>query len=318
MHKARYNSLCLDLSLQPTGPLLIKSGQFAADPSLPDMQFVRTFRAGAGETIYIPGSSLKGVVRSFVEKALRTLDANCPPGPADDKSWRWACASFEAKKEERKDKSKWNCPQFLNELAEERHKELQSCEIYRYSCGACRTFGHTRLRGRASFTDLYPESDVKTETRYGVAISRLTHAVAQGPFEMEVVVAGSFSGQLVLENYELWQLGLVAAAIEAMNQGLLKLGFGKNRGFGHVRLQVKQAMIDEVVPLGQSTAIRGLVSFVDEQARQSYRLFGPELLTGLPEPQTRELGGFYERRMYDAAGWQAISAKAIAALQAGG
>jgi hypothetical protein len=51
---------------------------------------------------------------------------------------------------------------------------------------------------------------------------------------------------------------------------------------------------------------------------QSYRLFGPELLTGLPEPQTRELGGFYERRMYDAAGWQAISAKAIAALQAGG
>jgi hypothetical protein len=169
MHKARYNSLCLDLSLQPTGPLLIKSGQFAADPSLPDMQFVRTFRAGAGETIYIPGSSLKGVVRSFVEKALRTLDANCPPGPADDKSWRWACASFEAKKEERKDKSKWNCPQFLNELAEERHKELQSCEIYRYSCGACRTFGHTRLRGRASFTDLYPESDVKTETRYGVS-----------------------------------------------------------------------------------------------------------------------------------------------------
>lgn len=297
MHKARYNSLCLNLSLQPAGPLLIKSGQFSADPSLPDMQFVRTCRAGVGETVYIPGASLKGVVRSFVEKALRTLDKR--------DSWRWACPTFPSEK--------GSC---ANQLLEVQLQEVRkSNEIYASSCGACRTFGHTRLRGRASFNDLYPEGEVKTETRYGVAVSRLTHAVAQGPFEIEVAVAGSFAGQVILENYELWQLGLIATAIAAMNQGLLKVGFGKNRGFGQVQLKVEQVMIEEVAPVGEPTSIRGLAAFVDEETRTNYKLYEPELLADVPKPQQGENLGFYERRTYDAGGWQTISAKAIAALQ---
>jgi len=274
--------------------LLVKAGGVSANPSLPDMQFVRTYRAGVGETVYIPGSSLKGVVRGFVEKALRTLD--------DPNSWRWACPTF---------------PDERRSCAKRLEKEENSATVYRRSCGACRIFGHTRLRGRAAFTDLFPTDEVTTEIRYGVAISRLTHAVAHGPFEMEVAVAGTFKGHLVLENYEIWQLGLVALALEAMNQGLVKVGFGKNRGFGEVEVRVTEARMDEVASAADISVLRGLGAFVNGSEQQNYGLFPPETLEGLPAPKKRADLGIYYRRIYDPEGWQAIAQKALAALSAG-
>src|SRR5690606_16741841 len=145
MHSARYNVLRLELRLEPAGPLLIKAGGYAADPSLPDMSFVRTARADGQETVYIPGSSVKGVLRGFVEQALRTID--------DRQGWMWACPTFPSNAE--------SCGKRLE-------KEERSCEVYRQSCGACRLFGHTRLRGRLAVTDLMPAGEVRTETRYGV------------------------------------------------------------------------------------------------------------------------------------------------------
>ncbi|MGC8946811.1 MAG: RAMP superfamily CRISPR-associated protein [Anaerolineae bacterium] len=291
MHKTRYNALSLTFRLSPKGPLLIKAGGISADPSLPDMQFVRTFHPQKGETVYIPGSSLKGVVRGFVEKALRTLD--------DRASWRWACATF---------------PDEDESCAKRLEKEESSAVIYRKSCGVCRIFGHTRLKGRASFTDLLPVDEVKTEIRYGVAISRLSHAVAHGPFEMEVVVSGAFEGHLVLENFEIWQLGLVALALESMNQGLIKVGFGKNRGFGEMAVTVQQACLDEVASGVETTAWRGLAAFVSEEEQKGYGLAAPPSLSDMPQPAKVEAAGLYTRRLYGPDQWVQITHKAVEAL----
>jgi len=309
MHKARYNLLRLNLEISPAGPLLIKSGGFSTDPSPPDMQFVRTPRAGVGESLFIPGSSMKGVVRSFVEKALRTID--------DRSSWRWACPTFEKKKGEDQEP---NCAQRMKGESGEKERakrELASCDIYKESCGACKLFGSTLLRGRLAFTDMLPADGVKieTETRYGVAISRLSHAVAQGPFEMEVAVSGSFSGQVILENYEIWQMGVLAAALESMNHGQLKVGFGKNRGFGQVRVNINDASVEEIAPVNDRHALRGLGRFVrDDEERENYGLAEPYLLEGLTEPREAKGAGFYEIRSYDSAGWKAIAENAIQAL----
>ncbi len=316
MHKTRYNALHLTVRIRPKGPLLIKAGGISANPALPDMQFVRTFHPDRGETVHIPGSSLKGVVRGFVERALRTVDPNPDkPGPQHHKGWRWACATFEARKEEREDRTKWNCPQFLAEI-KPKDRELTSPEIYANSCGACRIFGHTRLRGRLSFTDFFPVEEVRTEIRYGVAISRLTHAVAHGPFEMEVAVSGTFEGHLVLENFEIWQLGLVATALSAMNQGLVKVGFGKNRGFGEVEMEVQEAWVDEVVVNYQPQRLRGLMAFVDDATAQAYGLFPPDALDLRNGPEfTREKPlGVYTRRVYDTQGWNKLARLAIQSL----
>lgn len=293
MHKTRYNALSLTLHLSPKGPLLIKAGGTSADPTLPDMQFVRTYHPQKGETVYIPGSSLKGVVRGFVEKALRTV--------GDNTSWRWACATFPDEDE--------SCAKKLGQ-------EGNSATIYKKSCGACRIFGHTRLKGRSSFTDLLPVGEVKTEIRYGVAISRLSHAVAHGPFEMEVAVSGTFEGHLVLENFEIWQLGLLALALESMNQGLVKVGFGKNRGFGEVAVTVQETRLDEVASGIQPTVWRGLAAFVSEDDRKNYGLSDPASISGMPDPSKVEAAGLYTRRLYGPEQWSQIAQKAVEALSA--
>ena len=316
MHKTRYNALRLTLEIRQRGPLLIKAGGLSADPTLPDMQFVRTYHAGKGETVYIPGSSLKGVVRGFTEKILRTIDPlPQQPGPDPRKQWKWACAAFESK-EEKQDKRMWNCPQFLGEQ-KPKDRDLFSWEVYACSCGACRMFGHTRLKGRTAFTDFMPATEIKTEIRYGVAISRLSHAVAQGPFEMEIAVDGTFKGYLLLENYELWQLGLLALALESMNQGLVKVGFGKNRGFGEVAATVTEAQVEEAGLQNDPNALRGLAAFVTDEERNRYGLYEPIRLNGLPAPaQSLDLG-IYQRRVYDTQGWQSIARRAMEALREG-
>jgi len=314
MHKTRYNALHLRLQIRPKGPLLIKAGGISANPALLDMQFVRTFHPDLGETVYIPGSSLKGVVRGFVEKALRTLDTSGQPGPSPTKKWKWACATFKAKKEEKKDRKKWSCPQFLEEIKPP-NRELTSSEIYANSCGACRIFGHTRLRGRLSFTDFFPVEDVRTEIRYGVAISRLTQAVVSGAlFEMEVAVSGTFEGTLVLENFEIWQLGLLTTALEAMNLGLLKVGFGKNRGFGEVEARIVEAQVEEIITGYQKDHLRGLRAFVSNDEAQKYGLYLPAALEGVPEPQEEEPLGLYMRRRYSEEAWATIARRALQAL----
>ncbi|HXF69763.1 MAG TPA: RAMP superfamily CRISPR-associated protein [Thermoflexus sp.] len=319
MHKARYNALVLKLQIRPRSPLLIKAGGISANPTLPDMPFVRTFHAQKGETLYIPGSSLKGVVRGFVEKVLRTLDTSGRPGPDEAKQWRWACATFEARDEERHDRNKWNCPQFLDEvltkIRNQEERDLYSWEIYRYSCGACRLFGHTRLKGRVSFTDFLPVDEVRTEIRYGVAISRLSHAVAHGPFEAEIAVAGTFEGRLVLENFELWQAGLLALALESMNQGLVQVGFGKNRGFGEVDVRVAEAVLDEAANGAHPTVWRGLGAFVSEEEQRKYGLAAPHRVNGMPEGRVEPLG-LYFRRVYTDAQWPQIARPLIQQITA--
>jgi CRISPR-associated RAMP protein (TIGR02581 family) len=266
--------------------LLIKSGTLSLDPSLPDMQFVRTM-AGSGATVFIPGSSLKGVFRSFSEKVLRTLYQD------------WACDPL----------STSSCGKKLQD-------EKDTAKVYRESCCACRLYGNTRLKGRVAFTDAFPEGEVKTEVRFGVAISRLSNAVAHGPFDMEIVVAALFRGHLTLENFTVGQLGLLALTVYALNEGLIKIGFGKNRGFGEVSLTVRQATLDLVkTPAGiPPDQLWGVGCFVTGQERETYKLQPNDFLEGLPPSSGAADLAVLVRRVYDAEEWQAIAEKALAHL----
>jgi CRISPR-associated RAMP protein (TIGR02581 family) len=286
MHKRRWNALKLDLVIEPRAPLLIKSGLASPNPSLPDMQFVRTMTP-EGEKVFIPGSSLKGTFRSFTEKVLRTVKPNgaCEPFPS----------------------SQDYCGRRLG-------SEEDPPQIYAKSCRACKIYGNTRLKGRLSFTDAFPEGAVKTETRYGVAISRLTNAVAVGPFDIEVLVEGRFRTALVLENFEVWQLGLLALTLQAINDGLVKLGFGKNRGFGEVSMSVENATVELAKKPGLSpNAIWGVGAFVSEEERKAYGLQASDRLEDLPESAETDLAVFL-RRAYDREAWKRVADKAVESL----
>lgn len=212
MHKRRLNEWNLSLLIEPVGPLLIKSGgESGADPTLPDMNFVRTNHPQLGRTIYLPGSSLKGALRSHVECIIRTVHGDKPNICCDPLSREHSCGS--------------------------RTRNIGPTSAqYKALCLACRMFGHTVQASHFNIADAYPAEPIdELPVRHQVAIDRLSGGVAVGPFEMEVAQTGRFETQVTLVNFERWQLGLLAFALRDLAESRLLLGYGKSRGLGRVR-----------------------------------------------------------------------------------
>jgi len=246
MHGRLYNELSLEIAIMPQTPLLIKSGQKASiDPALPDMQFVRTRRrlpnGEVSEVVYIPGSSLRGVVRAHAERLLRTLNEN------------YACLLG----------TQGYCPKKLGE-------EKSANTLYQKSCYACKLFGNTEIASRVQMSDLHPAVDPLRESRFGVAIDRITGAVAVGPFDLEVVTDARFEGRIVLRNFTVGQLGLLGAALLDIADGLVALGHAKSRGLGRVCLEFTRAEFRFCKPT--DGAILGVGILADSKAKDDYKL----------------------------------------------
>jgi len=237
MHKQLINQSKIMVDISPVTPLLIKSGVESADPSLPDMNFVRTHHPEYGEIVYIPGSSFKGVLRSYTEKILRTLDIRC-------------CNPLNLKKAYSTKQTDGSCNRLLEDKAKEAKKtkkEVSGVELYRESCYACRTFGSTAVASRVKCVDGYPQKGkFRTEKRSGVAIDRVLGSVAVGPFDLEIVTSGIFGCEIFMSNFQLWQLGLIGLVLRDLDQGYTQLGFAKSRGLGQVEAEIRAIEISYI------------------------------------------------------------------------
>lgn len=226
MHKQILNQLTLVMDIHPyNAPLLIKSGREAgADPTLLDMNFVRSTHPQTGKlTVFLPGSSLKGTLRSYCERVARSVK---PEAGAE-----WCCNPFD---EDEKTGACGRRPE---------NKKLDPARRYAGACVACRTFGHTRLGSHLLVSDAYAQGEPVLEQRDGVAIDRISGAVAAGPFNLEVVTRGEFRATLALRNFQLWQVGWLAIALRDLKSGLVPIGFGKSKGFGRVTLTYQEATV---------------------------------------------------------------------------
>jgi CRISPR-associated RAMP protein (TIGR02581 family) len=165
----------------------------------------------------IPGSSLKGVVRSHAEAILRAYGRpSCDPFSEGRCGEGWGKDDGSAQQRARA----------LRDAFEER------------ACDACRVFGAQSLASHVAFSDCLPVagSDPIVEVRDGVAIDRdLGRASAQKKFDYEVVAAGStFALRLAMLNLDDWGEGLVVIAMDLLNEGMARVGGGKSRGLGLV------------------------------------------------------------------------------------
>jgi CRISPR/Cas system CSM-associated protein Csm3 (group 7 of RAMP superfamily) len=211
MHKLLFNEAVIGLSISPLGPILIKSGEDGADPTKPDMRFVRSNRDGK-ETVYLPGSSLKGVFRSHCERLARTVQGNA----------NLSC-----------DPLRKPCGNGLEK------KELSGPVKHAKSCFLCRLFGNTAVSSHFRVADAYPAGgEPRREERNGVAIDRIFGSVAVGPFNYETVTSGRFETTLYIKNFSIAQLGLIALTLRDLSAGRIRLGFGKSRGLGAVAARV--------------------------------------------------------------------------------
>lgn len=239
MHKATFLEGTIRLTIAPDGPILIKAGETGgADPTLPDMEFVRT-GAGGGrdeERIYIPGPSLKGVVRAQCERICRSLDRAGRAPDRDDPPLADNPLGDSAKYGGLEDMS-YSSGRYIESIRDEIKNKLdRTAIVYRRSSLVSQVFGHTALAGRVRFADAYPADEVRVEERNGVAIDRIYGSVAVGPFNYETVVAGEFRTRIDFKNLTLAQLGLLGLGLRDLAEGRIGVGFGKSRGLGRVKV----------------------------------------------------------------------------------
>jgi len=234
MLKKLMNEAFCTLRITTTGPLLIKSGHNTV--SGPDMTPVLTFRNGKQE-VFIPGSSLKGVFRSHIEKIVCSLKPRVVCYPFEGNNERQA--DLTQRQRDYRDSCGGMFTQFAKKSDDNRKVlEEQTDLIYAASCPTCRLFGSTSFIGRLAISDAYlaPNSQEIKEQRDGVGIDRLTGGASHGAkFELEVVSTGVvFETDIHLRNFEIWQLGMLFVVLQDMEDELISLGSGRSRGLGKI------------------------------------------------------------------------------------
>ncbi len=270
MLKQLRNECIIHLHIQPDGPLLIKSG--IATVSGPDMAFVRTRRNGEWQ-VYLPGSSLKGVLRSHAERLARSVKMPSACDPFTD-------AKVATQEPERAEIL--YCGERFSLREKGPPKEtLSNPQLYADSCPICRLFGSTYYGSRLATADAYAVGSApRPEGRDGVGIDRFTGGSSGGAkFDLEVITSGTFATTLHFRNFELWQLGLVGFVLQDLKDGLLRLGMGKSRGLGKVVGTVQTVRLDYLgsdVPLPQDgrLTVRGIGSLTPQAA--AYGMVRPD------------------------------------------
>jgi CRISPR-associated protein Csm3 len=214
---------------------------------------------------FVPGSSLKGVVRAYVEQVLRTMD--------EMKKQRqgqrlWACDPLD-------EKNRCVTADRKKELLEEAGEDDARFTglIWHHSCTACRLFGSPWVASRVAFQDAMltnRDSLLRlTEVRDGVGIDRDLGSAKTGiKYDFETVPAGAeFGITIVVENAEEWEVGLLLLALEAMKRGELPVGGKTTRGPGWGKLTDLK-----VQHIGKDNLLLYLTGAVQPEQRDSAQL----------------------------------------------
>lgn len=242
MLKTQLNRLDVAIRCAFPGPFLIKDGRYdkpaGENPDWPNTIFIsrntedevksvarsvsRSLRPGE-LNYYVPASSLRGWLRSHTEKIVRTRSQNgvlcCHPFDHDADN-----------------PNALGCTKRLEALGKNQRP------AYKYACVVCRLFGAGGLGSRIAFSDGDFERNDQNQPAFsvrlvdGIGIDRFTGGTASGvKFRNQVLENGAFSFTISIRNFEIWQLGLLAFVLRDLENGALKLGFGKTKGFGLVQ-----------------------------------------------------------------------------------
>jgi CRISPR-associated RAMP protein (TIGR02581 family) len=250
-----------------------------------DSPVVRT----AGGTPYIPGSSLKGVLRSATEALLRG-------GPFQrEKTGYWACDILAGGENvcvshERVEKLREEIAgRARKEKREPGRRELAEA-VWAESCAVCKLFGSLALASRARFADLPVRGDVPlSEFRNGVGIDRDKELAATGVlYDFEVVPPEtSFELRVTVDNPTDEEVGLLLYLFEELNAGNLTLGGKTSRGLGRVRVvweEIEEISLERANPFADLLSSRDLLARAESPTQATAEsLEGKLPTTGEPE-----------------------------------
>ncbi len=229
---------------------------------------------GADGRPIIPGSSVKGALRSASERLLRSLGQRACMvfGNESSQDPELQCLTTNEKERqvfqklrsgeslmdpEEKTTADEICGEWAHQKGDLKNREdLQLKILERKLCRACWTWGSPFLAGRVRAPDLRLASEgiVATEIRDGVGIDRDTGTAANKiKFDLEVLPLGAqFAFEVIVEPDA--DRAVVALAVGELLQGNLPLGGRVTRGLGDVKLndftihEVDLAMPAQLVP----------------------------------------------------------------------
>ena len=282
------------IEIEPVDPILVKSGYATLDDDAADMVPVQTFRDGES-VYYLPGSSLKGVLRSHFERIARTLQ----PGSV-------CLPYFDPKRDDilipvDEEKESFGCA-YRSRSGE---KDVASA-AYADSCAACRLFGSLKFAGRFSIGDAYPATGNRRrprragllhrrpapptgELRNFVGINRFTGGAVPGAlFNLKAVVGGRFESLIRLTNFELWQLASINLLLADLKDEMIAVGSGRSRGMGRIRAEVTAFRLSY---LQSQPSLEGIGQLATPAEQKEYCLhaWAPEEPVSLAEPTVRGL-----------------------------
>ncbi len=195
-----------------------------------------------GLKFYVPGSSLRGVWRSYLESLLRGLtpvDAPKVCDPLNDAP-----------------EALQSCSKVLTDLvnAEDGGDEDDEAAVagprppliaYHVSCPVCRLFGNTHQGGRVSISDGERIGDSgQILSREHIGIDRKTGKVSKnGPYKFFGLKGARFAITVKVVNFELWQLRLLADLFRDAAERLVPIGSCKSKGYGANTVAVNRVRV---------------------------------------------------------------------------
>lgn len=241
MLKRLVNECRFDFSIETKGPFIIREGRMPkSDKKKDDQKKEKTAPNSIpirrvwhdnpkrdlipSQSYYIPGTSLRGVMRSQVERIVRSSVTD-----------RLLCCDPLRKQQGPEE----GCSFWLDRQP---NRGPKTGHAYKHSCVVCRLFGST---GQASRIRVADSADVlvppqKMSYRDHIGIDRFTGGVChRANFRDLVIEAGvSFKHTVSIRNFELWQLGLLAFLLRdfyCWEDGIVRMGYGKSKGYGLVQ-----------------------------------------------------------------------------------
>ncbi|HDJ89260.1 MAG TPA: hypothetical protein ENG40_01025 [Thermoprotei archaeon] len=189
----------IEYSIKTITPLHIGSGERIDIPKI-DLPILRL----SDGTIFIPGSSIKGVVRSELEEITSGL-------------------GFKICIENRGWDPVYSC-------SEEKH------------CISCALFGSTEMSSRVFFRDAYVSQDKGVFIKPGIAINRESKTTRKGSlFTSEYVNPGTiFKSEIVFLNPEPGMLGLLFLTLKSVKS----IGGHVSRGAGKIEINIEKIVVE--------------------------------------------------------------------------
>jgi len=220
-HSRILRSIEIQAKYETLAPLRIGAARGKTPTSPVDLQVLKLSIGDLMNVPYMPGSSLKGIFRSTAEKlALSRGLSVCYAG--EDCKLKY-------------DRELQNTVRT--------GKEEEIIKVLRNYCLICRLFGTASYSSHIRISDAYPsQTEIPSiSVKTGIAIERRSGGVKTGAlYQVEFVnPEAKFYGSIILHNFPNYGIGLIAEILDQINQGYIKIGGFKSRGFGSVKITIE-------------------------------------------------------------------------------